>query len=85
MAGLSSSDDSGTGGGGATYSEIWKEFTGDGVTTDFDCEVVPDRIQVNIGGITMSPADYTKDDTLIKFNNAPEDKAEIKIWILDED
>jgi len=84
MAGLSNND-GGSGGDGATYSEVWKEFTGDGSTTDFDCEVLPDRVIVILDGITLSKADYSKDETKIVFNDAPDDGTDIKIWILDED
>jgi len=72
-------------GEGVTYSEVWKDFTGDGSTTEFDCEVNLAKVIVTINGLTIPIDDYNKNDTIIEFNEAPDDGAEIRCWILKQD
>ena len=62
--------------------EEYKYFDGDGDTVDFDCEVNIDIINVSINGYMVSPRDFTRDTTIITFNDAPSDGAEISVWIL---
>ena len=75
----------GGGGGVANLSEDFKHFDGDGSTTDFDCETSLDVAFVDIDGYTMSDNDYSKDDTVIKFNEAPENGAEITVHLVKGD
>ena len=62
--------------------EVYKHFDGDGSTTDFDCGMSINCIRVDIDGFMMSDNDFSKDDTTVSFNDAPDDGAEITVWIL---
>jgi len=66
---------------GGAPAEVWKSFTADGDTTDFDCKEALNYAIVIVNGITLSTDDYTKDDTSIKFEEAPDKDSAIRVLI----
>lgn len=72
--------DDGNGSGDGDLKEKFIHFTGDGETTDFDCDESIDVIRVDIDGVVVNDDDYDKDDEVIKFKEAPKDGAEITVY-----